>query len=35
MFEEKAQTVYYRVTANRVEPIQGNVIGESRWTMRE
>ncbi len=33
MFEEKAQTVYYRVTANRVEPIQGNVIGESRWTM--
>ncbi len=33
MFEEKAQALYYRVTASQAQPIQGNVIGESRWTM--
>jgi FdhD protein len=33
MFQDKASTIYYRVGANRIEPIQGNVIGESRWTM--
>lgn len=33
MFEEKAQTLYYRVTETNAEPVQGMVIGESRWTM--
>ena len=33
MFEEKAQTLYYRVTEKSAEPVQGMVIGESRWTM--
>ncbi len=33
MFEEKAQTLYYRVTEKSAEPVQGMVIGESRWSM--
>ena len=33
MFEEKAKTLYYRVTETGAEPVQGLVIGESRWAM--
>ncbi len=33
MFEEKAQTLYYRVTEKSAEPVQGMVIGESRWAL--
>ncbi len=33
MFEEKAQTLYYRVTESSTEPVRGMVIGESRWSM--
>lgn len=33
MFEEKAQTLYYRVTETSAEPVSGLVIGESRWTL--
>ena len=33
MFEEKAQTLYYRVTERGAEPIHGVVIGESRWSL--
>jgi FdhD protein len=33
MFEEKAQTLYYRVTEKSAEPVPGMVIGESRWSM--
>lgn len=33
MFEEKAQTLYYRVTEKSAEPVQGMVIGESRWPL--
>lgn len=33
MFEEKAQATFYRVTERKVEPIQGAIIGESRWSL--
>ncbi|MBI3913620.1 MAG: formate dehydrogenase accessory sulfurtransferase FdhD [Chloroflexi bacterium] len=33
MFEDKAATIYYRVTATSAEPVQGSIIGESRWVM--
>lgn len=33
MYEEKAQTLYYRVTEKSAEPVQGAVIGESRWVL--
>ena len=33
MFEDKAQTLYYRVTEKSVEPVHGVVIGESRWSL--
>jgi FdhD protein len=33
MFDEKAQTLYYRVTETSAEFVQGTVIGESRWVL--
>ena len=33
MFEDKAQTLYYRVTEKSAEPVHGLVIGESRWSL--
>lgn len=33
MYEEKSQTLYYRVTEKSAEPVQGAVIGESRWRL--
>ena len=33
MFDEKAQTLYYRVTEKSMEAVQGSVIGESRWVL--
>jgi len=33
MFEEKSQTLYYRVSEKGVEPVSGMVIGESRWSL--
>lgn len=33
MFEEKAQTLYYRVTEKCAEAVWGAVIGESRWAL--
>jgi FdhD protein len=33
MFEEKAETLFYRVAETSVEPVQGLVIGESKWAM--
>jgi FdhD protein len=33
MFEEKAETIYYRVTETSAEPVHGVVIGESRWSL--
>jgi len=33
MFEEKAQTLYYRVTETSAASISGAVIGESRWVL--
>lgn len=33
MFEEKANTVYYRVTEKGATPVDGCIIGESRWSL--
>jgi FdhD protein len=33
MFEDKAQTLYYRVTEKGTEAVHGMVIGESRWSL--
>ncbi len=33
MFEEKAQTLYYRITEKGTQAVQGMVIGESRWSL--
>jgi FdhD protein len=33
MFDEKAQTLYYRITEKATEAVQGWVIGESRWAL--
>ncbi|MBI5301942.1 MAG: formate dehydrogenase accessory sulfurtransferase FdhD [Chloroflexi bacterium] len=33
MFEDKVQTTYHHITEKGVAPIQGWVIGESRWTL--
>ena len=33
MFDDKAQTVYYRITEKAVDAVQGWVIGESRWAL--
>jgi FdhD protein len=33
MFEEKTQTLYYRVTETSAKPVQGVIIGESRWAL--
>ena len=33
MFDEKAQTLYYRITDKATEAVQGWVIGESRWAL--
>jgi FdhD protein len=33
MFDEKAQTLYYRISENSTEAVQGWVIGESRWSL--
>jgi FdhD protein len=33
MFQDKAQTLYYRVTEKSAEPVRGAVIGESRWSL--
>lgn len=33
MFDEKVQTLYYRVTEKSAEPVNGVVIGESRWSL--
>jgi len=33
MFEEKSATTFYRVTETSSEPVDGVVIGESRWSL--
>jgi FdhD protein len=33
MYAEKSQTLFYRIAGKSVEPIQGLIIGESRWEL--
>ena len=33
MFEEKSHITFFRITENGVEPVDGVVIGESRWSL--